>query len=81
MKGSHSNRKVNRDELAHATQVIQEAFPEYVVVWGSHRRLRWRSCAPRPHTLLPTPRPLGQVPLERYLGVPRLSFQHQRRVG
>ncbi len=32
MKGSHSNRKASNDEMAYATQVIQEAFPEYDVV-------------------------------------------------
>src|SRR5262245_20141414 len=36
MKGSHSNRKATRDEMAYATRVIQEAFPEHEVVWGSH---------------------------------------------
>jgi hypothetical protein len=36
MRGSHSNRKATKDEMASATQVIQEAFPEYEVVWGSH---------------------------------------------
>jgi hypothetical protein len=30
------NRKATRDEITCATQVIQEAFPEYEVVWGSH---------------------------------------------
>jgi hypothetical protein len=30
------NRKANRDEMTHATQVIQEAYPDYEVVWGSH---------------------------------------------
>ena len=49
MKG-HSNRKATRDELAHATQVIQEAFPEYEVVWGSHGDYGGGR-APRDHTL------------------------------
>jgi hypothetical protein len=28
MKGSHANRKATTDEMAYATQVIQEAYPE-----------------------------------------------------
>ena len=50
MKGSHSNRKAAVDEMASATQVIQETFPEYTVVWGSHGDYRGRP-APRDHTL------------------------------
>lgn len=50
MKGSHSNRKATREELAHATQVIQEAYPEYDVVWGSHGDYGGGR-APRDHTL------------------------------
>ena len=50
MKGSHSNRKATRDEMAYATQVIQEAFPEYEVVWGSHGDYGGGR-APRDHTL------------------------------
>jgi hypothetical protein len=34
MRGSHSNRKATDDEMTHATQVIQQAYPEYDVVWG-----------------------------------------------
>ena len=36
MKGSHANRKATREEMAYASQVIQEAYPEYEIVWGSH---------------------------------------------
>lgn len=36
MKGSHANRKATDEEMSYATQVIQTAFPEYDVVWGSH---------------------------------------------
>lgn len=50
MKGSHSNRKATRDEMASATQVIQEAYPEYEVVWGSHGDYGGGR-APRDHTL------------------------------
>jgi hypothetical protein len=50
MKGSHSNRKATKEEMAHATQVIQEAFPEYEVVWGSHGGYGGHR-APRDHTL------------------------------
>lgn len=50
MKGSHANRKATEDEMAHATQVIQEAFPEYDVVWGSHGDYGGHR-APRDHTL------------------------------
>jgi hypothetical protein len=50
MKGSHSNRKAIRDEMAHATRVIQEAYPEYDVVWGSHGDYGGGR-APRDHTL------------------------------
>ena len=32
MKGSHANRKATTGEMAYATQVIQEAYPEYEVV-------------------------------------------------
>jgi hypothetical protein len=44
------NRKAAVDELAYATQVIQEAFPEYEVVWGSHGNYGGGR-APRDHTL------------------------------
>ena len=50
MKGSHSNRKATPDEMAHATQVIRDAFPEYEVVWGSHGDFGGHQ-APRDHTL------------------------------
>jgi len=50
MKGSHANRKATKDELADATQVIREAFPEYEVVWGSHGDFGGHR-APRDHTL------------------------------
>jgi hypothetical protein len=50
MKGSHANRKATTDEMVHATQVIQEAFPEYEVVWGSHGDYGGHR-APRDHTL------------------------------
>jgi len=50
VKGSHSNRKATRDEMAHATQVIREAFPEYEVVWGCHSDFGGHR-APRDHTL------------------------------
>jgi hypothetical protein len=44
------SRKATGDEMAYATQVIQEAFPEYEVVWGSHGDYGG-SRAPRDHTL------------------------------
>src|SRR5262245_37244284 len=44
------NRKATGDERTHATQVIQEAFPEYEVVWGSHGDYGGHR-APRDHTL------------------------------
>ena len=50
MKGSHSNRKASDDEMAYATQIIQEAYPEYGVVWGSHGDYGGHR-APRDHTL------------------------------
>jgi hypothetical protein len=50
MKGSHSNRKATSDEMAHATQAIQAAYPEYDVVWGSHGDYGGGR-APRVHTL------------------------------
>lgn len=50
MKGSHSNRKATKDEMAYATQVIQTAYPEYEIVWGSHGDYRGHR-APRDHTL------------------------------
>jgi hypothetical protein len=50
MKGSHANRKASKDEMAYATQVIQEAFPDYDVVWGSHGDYGGGR-VPRDHTL------------------------------
>lgn len=50
MKGSHANRKATKDEMAYATQVIQEAYPQYEVVWGSHGDYGGHR-APRDHTL------------------------------
>jgi hypothetical protein len=50
MKGSHSNRKATSAEMARATEVIQEAYPEYEVVWGSHGDFGGGR-APRDHTL------------------------------
>jgi hypothetical protein len=50
MKGSHSNRKATAEEMAHATGVIREAYPEYEVVWGSHGDYGGHR-APRDHTL------------------------------
>lgn len=44
------NRKATGDEMARATQTIQEAFPEYEVVWGSHGDYGGGK-APRDHTL------------------------------
>ena len=44
------NRKATGDEMAHATQAIQEAFPEYDVVWGSHGDYGGGR-VPRDHTL------------------------------
>ena len=46
----HADRKPTRDEKAHATQVIREAFPEYDVVWGCHSDYGGHR-APRDHTL------------------------------
>ena len=31
-----SDKRKSHDDVAYATHVIQEAFPEYEVVWGSH---------------------------------------------
>ncbi|MFL5245557.1 MAG: hypothetical protein ACJ8FY_25965 [Gemmataceae bacterium] len=50
MKGSHANRKATDDEMAYATQVIQEACPEYEIVWSSHGDYGGHR-APRDHTL------------------------------
>lgn len=36
------NRKATGDEMTHAISVIQEAFPEYEVVWGKyHSNVIW----------------------------------------
>lgn len=35
MQGSHSNRKATKAEMAAATEVIRQAYPQYDVVWGS----------------------------------------------
>ncbi len=50
MKGSHANRKATKEEMTIATQVIQQAYPEYDVVWGSHGDYGGGR-APRDHTL------------------------------
>jgi hypothetical protein len=50
MKGSHANRKATKEEMAYATQVIQGAYPEYEIVWGSHGDYGGHR-APRDHTL------------------------------
>lgn len=44
------NRKATDNEMAYATAVIQEAFPEYAVVWGSHGDYGGGR-VPRDHTL------------------------------
>jgi hypothetical protein len=44
------NRKATGDEMAYATAVIQEAFPEYDVVWGSLGDYGGGR-APRDHTI------------------------------
>ena len=44
------NRKATGSEMADATQVIRETFPEYEVVWGSHGDYGGGR-APRDHTL------------------------------
>ncbi len=44
------NRKATGNAMAYATQVVQEAFPEYEVVWGSHGDYGGGR-APRDHTL------------------------------
>ena len=46
----HANRKAAKEEVAYATQVIQEAFPDYSVVWGCHSDYGGHR-APRDHTL------------------------------
>lgn len=50
MKESRANRRAAKDEMAHATAVIQEAYPNYDVVWGSHGDFGGHR-APRDHTL------------------------------
>ena len=46
----HANRKATRKEMEYATRIIQEAFPEYDVVWGCHSDYGGHR-APRDHTL------------------------------
>jgi hypothetical protein len=50
MKGSHANRKATDEDMAHATQVVREAYPDYEVVWGSHGDYGGHR-APRDHTI------------------------------
>lgn len=50
MQGSHANRKATKDEMAHATEVIGQAYPQYEVVWCSHGDFGGHR-APRDHTL------------------------------
>jgi hypothetical protein len=50
MKRSHANRKATKNDMARATAVIQEAYPEYDVVWASHGDIGGHR-APRDHTL------------------------------
>ena len=61
------NRKATGDEMAHATQAIQEAFPEYDVVWGSHGDYGGGRVPPRPHAVARPPRRV-------------CTFQHPRTV-
>ena len=44
------NRKATRDEMAHATQAIREAFPELEPVFGGHGDYGGHR-APRDHTI------------------------------
>jgi hypothetical protein len=50
MTRSRAKRDAAKDEMAFATQIIQEAYPEYEVVWGSHGDYGGHR-APRDHTL------------------------------
>ncbi len=44
------NRKATKAEIAHATSVVGEAFPDFEVVWGSHSSYGGHR-APRDHTI------------------------------
>jgi hypothetical protein len=44
------NRKATADEMAHATQVIREAFPDYEPIFGGHSSYGGHR-APRDHTI------------------------------
>jgi hypothetical protein len=44
------NRKATADEMAHAMQVIREAFPEFELVFGGHSAYGGHR-APRDHTI------------------------------
>ncbi len=46
----HANRKPTPGETEYASGVIQEAFPDYDVVWGCHSDYGGHR-APRDHTL------------------------------
>ncbi len=46
----HANRKASKEEMARATSVIREAFPDLDVVWGSHSTYGGHR-APRDHTI------------------------------
>jgi hypothetical protein len=46
----HQNRKATKDEMARVRQVISEAFPEFVAVFGGHSSYGGHR-APRDHTL------------------------------
>jgi hypothetical protein len=50
MSSKHSSRKATNEAMAYATQVIQDAYPEYEVVWGSHGDYSGGR-APRDHLL------------------------------
>jgi hypothetical protein len=44
------NRKATKEEMAHVRQVIADAFPEYVAVFGGHSSYGGHR-APRDHTI------------------------------
>ncbi len=46
----NKNRKATKDEMAHAYEVISQAFPEYDVVFGAHGDYGGHR-APRDHTI------------------------------
>jgi len=46
----NQNRKATKQEMAHAQDVIREAFPEYVPVFGAHGDYGGHR-APRDHTI------------------------------